>query len=684
MPPDLPELTDVFWDGLAKKIADEILPEWMNARQGVEKKWEECDRAYLCERKLPFLEGFDYIDKSDFGSAHVHNGVNKFCIQLGLGIMDAKDQWLSVVGNQKEDPAVLKAVKAEQAWMHRMSETRRHFTDGLKQMVVRGINHWYMQWRTEEVYRKISNKSGRRALKRIMKASGQSSAQVNQIENIREKITKFNGPVAQCLDAFDVFMDPESNIMRERKTSMIIRTYMQPHEIENAVQDDSDDPLYENLDDLQAQRAGDVYMQPKDSYRRMRSERIMGINANAASSVSRDVIPVYILYAPHLEYEGLDFYDTYFYVARNSDNKPRLIRIEENLDASGNHLIITETFLNWFTHQAYGIGSVQTTLSAHHANNFLEAIHLNAMAAAQFPAVLVASGMLKGEELRLSPAAINEISAAAMGMNPVQPVLQNQAGVQIGFQDMEYMKQKIGSIFEVSGVSTQGQGLTPGSRETATSVNFRASSQGMAIDEHKEKFGNCLQKIAQWCYDKKQEVAKPDGQNEEGKDVIQYKMREGRDIIPGEILFDDWKRPRTVEITGYHGVLNQQQSIANRIDAMKAFGQMGQHLPNAPTMAQDLVKGLFQDLEVDVSPEAWMDPMDIAAANPQVQMAALQQALQNPEIAMQLMAQLGGPEDGQPGQAPGQGPGGPAPSPAGGAPGPQGTQQGGPPVPGAA
>ena len=63
-------------------------------------------------------------------------------------------------GRKGEDPAVTNAVKAEQAWMHRYAETRKAFTRGLRQMVVRGINHWFMRWDTDIVYQPIGTKQG--------------------------------------------------------------------------------------------------------------------------------------------------------------------------------------------------------------------------------------------------------------------------------------------------------------------------------------------------------------------------------------------------------------------------------------------------------------------------------------------------------------------------------------------
>lgn len=656
--PDMPDLTDLeFWNPLAAEIIDEILPAWMDCRTGVEKKWMECDRGYLCERILPPLEGFDYIDASPFGTPAIHNGVNNYCIRLGIGIMDEKDQWLSMLGRKGEDPAVTNAVKAEQAWMHRYAETRKAFTRGLRQMVVRGINHWFMRWDTDIVYQPIGTKQGRRALARVLKASGQDPKLANQVKKIRKPVVRFNGPVFNVVDAYDVFFDPEADIVRDRKKSYIVRNYMRPH-ILKAARDDDEQPIYSNLEHLESQKAIDSYMGEKDSSRRMRSLYVMGVNPESAKAVSADIVPVYTFFAPYLEYEGYEFHDTYFYVARNADNKALLIRIEENPAVNGHDLMVSDTFIDWFNDVAYGIGAVQTVLPAWHRKNFFDAVMTNAVAAQQFPAMLYAAGAFKDDDIRLGPAQLNEITMAVAGMDVLRPAINNPNGVQIGFQEQEFLKQEINGTFEVSGAYGQGQGLTPGSRETATSVNFRASSQSLAVNEQREKFGSSLQKMCQWAYDTRQATAEPE-KNLEGEDVIPFNRMENNKPVPDEILFDQWKRPRTVEILGYHGAFNQQQRIDNQNNMLKALGQSAQFLPNAPTAIQDLVKGLAQDLEIEISPEAWMTPQQIAANNPEVLKMALQALMENPGMAQQILMEMGqGGEDGQE-SGPGGGPAGP-------------------------
>lgn len=650
--PDMPKIEDAFWDDLAKWIADELLDEWANARVGVEQKWEECDAAFLMERTLPEFEGFDYVNQSDKGDPDVRDGVDGLCLRLGLGMMDRRDEWLSLVGRAGEPAAVTKAVKAEQAWMHRASKSRKHFVNGWRQEVVRGINHWFAEWVVEEDLVPLGTEEGRKRLAAIFAAEGADPALVRQIKTIREPKITFNGPRARVVDCFDIYLDPETHIFYDPKPAFIMRRYMRPFELEEAMDSDGE-PIYKNLEQLVAQRSGDVYFQSKDHHRRDRSRRIMGMSSTTNSSVYTDVVPVYIYYNRRVDYKGYSLKDCYFYVARSGDGKVKLIRIEENPSINGQHLLITDCFADWFTHQSYGIGMVETVLPAYVRKNFFDAVMDNAMAAQAFPALLIASGALKYNELRMGPGQINEISAHMMGTPFLQTVPTPTQGIQMNMQHSNYLKSSIQGSFEVSG-TYGGQSDPQGDRKTATEVNYKASSQGLAIDEYHERLSPSLQRYCQWAYDTKQAVTQPEIK-ENGDKVIPYNEVNAKGvIIPREMLFEDWKQPRTIEILGSKGVLTSEKNKMDLIESMKAFGQMAAFVPNAPTLGQALIQHFYKELEIETPPEAWQSALEIAASNPQVIMMAAQEILNNPDMAAQLLEQMGGQNEqaGQPNQPP--------------------------------
>lgn len=667
--PTLPKLTDPFWDGLAEIIKDTV-GYWREARMPLEERWKECDRGYLAERDLPYLQTMDYIDVSDFGDATIHNAVNNFCIKLVLGMMDKRDQWLTLLGRADENPKILKQVKGEQAWMHRQAGTRRIYAKGVKQAVVRGSTEWFLEWVTRYDYVPISTAKGRKAFVKHLKARGEDPALIRQVKKIREAKVAFNGPCPRVVDTFDVFRNPEQDIVNDFRPSYILRNYIRPHILENSVDDDGEN-LYENLDGIKATKAGELYYSSDDASRRNRSLKILGLSPSN-KYVSADVVPVYVYYAPYLEYDGYEFVDTFFHMALDANNKARIIRIEENPSNSGHNLLVSDTFMDFFTNVAYGMGMVQTVLPAWHQKNFLGALLLNSMASMQAPAMLYQSGALKYDFLDLSPSAINEVM---MGMiEAVKPVPMNPAAVQIGIGDQDYFKQSINSTFEVQGGGAPAS-QQQSDRETATAVNARVSSQGMAIDEHTEKFGPSLQQICQWAYDERIATATPDYQRGDEQFIQYAELDITGKPVPAELNFFEFQRPRHVEIWGSHGAESQQQDAARMIDGMKAFGQMAQYLPNAAALANEMIKEFFRDQEIETEETVWMTPEQIASQDPQVMMMAIEAAFNNPQLMAAFLDQH--PDiRAELNQLHGHGPNGPAPqqSPTNGAPPQNGHQ----------
>lgn len=641
LPPDLPELKDMFWEELSQDIKDTI-GYWKDSRQELERRWVECDQAYMCFRKLPRMENFEYITAGDFGSAEVHNAVNNFCIRLGIATMDKNDDWLTLVGRAGEPPEVTLAVRQEQLWMHRQSETRKLYTRGLKQMVVRGATDWWLEWKKKTHLRPVGTVKGRQAVVKFYKQTNgldaaEARAMAKEVKMVREKVMSFNGPAPKVLDCFDVFRDPECSILQDEIPSSIIRRYIRPHELEKAQDPVTKEYLFDNLEGLRATTAGDVYYENKDNTRRMRTQRMMGMNSTQTgfSNISAEVVPVYVFYTPYKYYKGVEFFDTYFYVAMSDNNDPRIIRIEENPDPSGHHCLISENFIEHYTTQAYGIGAVQTVLPQLARQNFMEELLTCAVVANGFPSYLAQANVFKDDIVDLTPSSINEIMSGA-GLDDVIKVMPtNPNGVMITFQDLDYNKSKIQGTFETSGAYGQQDNKD---RETATSVNARTASQGLAIDEQSEKFGPALLKWCQWSYDYSQATKKPE-QNAQGDPVVEYGARQSDGNYQGaEIFFGEWKQPRKVEIVGSHGITNRAQRITNLQSGMTGFGQMGQFLPNPGVVGMSLIKEYYKEMEIQMPPEAWLTPQELAAQDPEVQMMALQAGMENPQMIAMAMA----------------------------------------------
>jgi hypothetical protein len=641
--PDMPSLKSKFMATLARELMHK-LDGWKTARQPLERQWMENDRAYLCQQRLPEMEGMQYIYAGRTGETDIFDGVNNLSLRLSLASMPKDESWLTVVGRMGESAQLINATQAQQIWMHRKAGTRKVVGRHYKQLIVRGTSYYYLRWHTETKYKRLGTVSGRRRLRRFLQQNGQDESIVKQVNSIRQSVIEFQGPAPRVLDSYDVWMDPEADLVCDRRPGMVIVTYMRPCDIAAAKDEDGED-MFENYDKIVPHKGHEVYWGSQEGNRRLQSLNMLGIRPQNYASSSTDLVPVYTFYCHYMEHQGVKFYDTYFHVADDKQGDPRIIRIEENPSNDGHRLILQDQFIEFFTNVAYGISGVEKLLAAWHQKNFLSALMLNAAAATTFPAYLVASGLLKDEMPNLTPGAINEIAAAALQLdNIIRPMPVPERGLQLSFNEMDYYKKKIGGGFEVTGAYASDSGQSLSTRETATSVNFRATNQGLAIDELSEKFGDNIQNLCQWAYDMNQQTAVPE-RNAAGEKVIQFGQIDGNSVRPGELKFDEWKQPRSIEVLGLHGVANKDQAIKNKMTALQHVVPAAQILPNTPALTTKLLRSLFTDLNVETDDQDWMTPQQLAAGDPAVQMAALEQAIQNPDIlqmAMQSVAQQQG------------------------------------------
>lgn len=661
----LPPLNSEVMQRFAKYIVQSKLNPWAEARSGLERQWAENDKGYLCKQSLPLMDTMPFIDQSPYGGNQIFEGVNNLTMRLSLQMMPPNGAWLTPVPRNPEPGQITKAVRSQQIWTHQKARTRRSYSKHLKQLVVRGTSHLLLKWVQEYIYKTISTRVGRRRLKTLMKQTGEDPAVIRAVNKVREEQISFNGPVLRVVDSFDVYFDSECDVVNDRKIAYVLQTFRRPSDL-LAEKDEYGEPMYENLDfdsdkgivpfkaiDIYSGRVGGTYVQ---GWKRLQSLNNMGTYPQQDSNNSTPLVPVYIYHSMYTKFEGLEFYDTYFHVAISSrGNEARVIKVEENPSVDGHRHLVTDTYIDYFTNTAYGISGVEKLLSAWGQNNFLSALWMNAAASSEFPAQLIASGVLKGNTINLGPGGLTEVAAAAIGMDIIKPIMKLDRASELGLENRNFLDRKIGEAFENAGAYKDNAAQMRSTRETATSVNYRATNQGLAVDETATKFNDTLQEVCQWVYDMEQQTAIAD-QNLEGQDVIRYGQIQGNDILAGELMFDEWKRPRDIEIMGTQGEANKEQNKAEKREFLDVVARAAPVLKNAPVLVQEIIKDLSTDYNIEIDEKAWMTPEELAAADPQVQMMALQQGLQNPQMLMQLspelMHQLGGASNNAQAQSP--------------------------------
>jgi hypothetical protein len=450
---------------------------------------------------------------------------------------------------------------------------------------------------------------------------------------------------------YDLFLDPEADIVLDRKSGNIVQTYRRLSDLQSEY--DGNTPVYDQkvLKDVTPWRAEDLYHKEADGQKRLQSLNTMGVYPQNALDRGTLLVPVYVFYCPFLEFEGKKFYDTYFHIAiSHTGNTPMVVRVEENPSDQGHSFLLTDNYIDWFTNVAYGISGIEKQLSAYKQLGVVEAILLQAMVAAQYPALMIQDGILKENEgLNTAPGALNQIAMGALGENFIREIPTPANGVQLGLQDNRWYKQKVGEGFGNLGAENNDPTRSMSSRETATSVNYRATTGSRSVDDQAEKFGDTLQELCQGVFDMSRQMLMPDSNKQ-----INYSRITGqpRQVLRESINYTDFMKEREVQVLGLHGVVNRSQEIQELRDALEVVGMAAQALPNAPVLTQAIALQLIQKLQVEIPPGAEQTPQQLAAADPRVQMDALQQVLPAAAAALQ---QTQGKQQG--GQSGGQGPG---------------------------
>ena len=605
------------------------------ARRPLEDVWRQCDDAYLCYRELPENEGMVWADKSDFGPTDIFDNVNTLATRLSLAMMPKDESWLTVVSRQQDDPEVIQAIQDQQIWMHRKARTRRAFARHLKQLIVRGTSGLIWNWQDVTRWKTLTTPESKKKIRAFLKASGADPSMMRLIGQAKIPETIFSGPQIYVADVYDIFLDPQCDLFNDRHPTTILQTFRRLSDL--VAEEDSDGkPVYDRdiLANIKPFMAEDIYVKDTIGAQRLRSLNTMGIFPQNQAFRTVELVPVFICHVPYFQHEGEEFYDTYFHIAQSSDgNSVHMIRVEDNPSTDGHRFVIVDTMVDWFTNTAYGISPTEKTISKYRQKCVLEAIELNAALTTQFPAYNVLSGVVRDDSsISFAPGAVNEIAFNALGLDFIKPMPVPAQGAQLGLQNLRWWGQAIAESFGAQGMYNDDPTRTVSTRETATSVNVKASSGNLAIDELAEKFGDSLQDLCQGVFDMSRQMLEGDGEN------IEYGAKSG----PGQmqlrrLRLDEFKQPRDIEVMGLHGIINKAQEVQELKDSLQVVLQGAPALPNAAVIAQSLVFQLLTKLNVKVPDEARMTPEQIAAGDPKVQQMALMQVLQqNPHIAANL------------------------------------------------
>jgi hypothetical protein len=627
LPNDIPPLTSPFMDRLAKHFIE--MKEWYHdARRPIEGKWRACDEAYLCYRILPDTGAIDFLDDSEFGETDAHDNANIIVIRMLQAILPPGMPYLNPAASDPDEPyAVTEAVRDFLMYQHRRAGTRRQLAKWLKMLVVRGDGAFYWEHTQEFVKRPVLGARERMLIEDALKVGRIKDRDAAQMTRVLEEVCVFNGPVIRVIDTHDYFLSPISDLTNKRREPFVIQTFRYLSDLVAEV-DTNDKKVYGNLKGLEGSYARDLWGRTNDGQARLNSLRIMGLEPEADRGNIK-LVPVYIVYVPYLNFEGKEFFDTYFHVALNSSGKgsrcqPRMIRVETN--PTGQRQFLFDNYTEFFTNTPYGISGIEKSLPGLRQKNVLGALMFNAAVATQFPAQNVLADAFKDGEVSFMPGAMNEI--ANIGADPskvMAPVPVPEKGLQLAWQDMKFWGDELRTKMGIDGLQADSptRSASRGKGKTATEVNRDTSTGNLVLDEAAAKYSDTLTEFFQGSFDVMKDRVEP---NAEG--YLEYQRNINNRLVMDKLAMADFEKPRSITVGYMQGIFDKGQRLNNVTQVLGAVSQAATVMPNAPAIISDLVLEIARLNNVHIKPESMMTPEQLAAQDPQVQILALQSALQ--------------------------------------------------------
>lgn len=624
VPSNIPSLKSEMMQRLAKHFW-ELKRYYHDARFELEQKWRMCDEAYLCYRWLPDTGAIDFLDDSEFGETDAYDNVNTIVIRMLQTILPPGAPYLNPAAVDPEEPwHTTDAIRDFLLFKHRESGTRRQLAKWLKMMAIRGDGAFYWEHLQEYEYRRVVGPREAAAIQDALATGGIASREAAKFTQVMEKICKVNGPSIRTIDTHDYFFSPITDLTNKRKEPFIVQTYRYIEDLQNE-EDEKGNKVYENLEGLEGSYAHDLFGRMNDGVARVRSLEIMGIQPEADRGGVR-LVPVYITYCPYIKFEGKVFYDTYFHIAINGGGKlnrggARMIRVEKN--PTGQRQFLFDTYNEFCTNVPYGIGAIEKSLTALRQKNVLGALMFNAAVASQFPAMNVLANAYKDGEVSFMPGGLNEVDGMMDVTKVMAPVPTPDKGLQLAWQDMKFWGDEIRGKMGIDGLQPSNPTRSITKSKTATEVTHDASSGNLFLDEMAAKYADTLTTFFQGSFDVMKDRIEPDEQG-----YLEYQRNIAGRVVTDQLSARDFQKPRSITIGYLQGIFDKGQRLEAITQIMQMAAQNAPFLPNAAGIVNDLFMEAARLANVPIKPQSLMSPEQLAAENPQIQVMAIQSALQ--------------------------------------------------------
>ena len=600
---------------LSQDIAQTLYDEWCywrDARSSLEKDiWKACDDAYMCYRKLPKNPGMPFIDTSDLGETDIWDGVNFLARSLALSLMPRDESYIQAISVLPEEQELQNRIRDFVTSLARKADLRGQYFKHLKQVLIRGTGAISLDW--EKAYRVKRKTIGQTIAEQTELATQGEFVPAEELMRQRIEELVYNGPVIRPLDMYDVFIEPTADLSCDSDIPVCVMTYKSLDELVTA-EDEYGKKMYGNLEGLSEYALSELSSHNPERYR---SLQVLGINYSASGKTNARYVPVLVFHRRNFKVGNNRWVDTYFHLALTAGTTGyRLIRIHENPSDEGHKLIFFDSYQDWIG-SAYGIGAVEKSLSAWNKKNVISALGLNAAALQVFPPMAVITDLLLDDrEADISPGGYNPIKyKPSLGTNFMAPVPINPGNAAaMAMQSQQYYAQQITGQMGAYGAIMQDPTKTVTRAKTATQVNTENTSGAVGRDDLLEQITTrSLEPLIQAMYDCSIQYMA-------GEDIQFERIVNGNPAY-AKLSKEELNQKRRMIVTGWHGLQNKQQEVAELKEALQVVIQGAAYLPNSQIYIQKVVHKLLGRLGVSDIDKLMQAPEQLALQDPSVQAA---------------------------------------------------------------
>lgn len=606
----------------------------------------DCDAAYMCHRYVPDTGGIELIEDGEFGESDIFDNTNVVSIRLALALMPRSEPWLTVSSREGEADTITQSLTDYQMYLHRKAKTRRQVQKAIKHGIVRGLISLHYDWHDEYNLRRMTDAENAKEINTFLRQRGLSEKDAKKFTQGRYKDLRFSGPVVQPVDFYDLWLDPRVDLVNDRRPGTILQRFRHLSALKSEI-DENDQPVYSNLDDIEPFCLEDLYNNNDLSGGRTSSDRIFRGGRSQQYPSGIKLVPVYIFHLPYFELDGYEFWDTYFHVALSStNNKPCLIRVEENPNSNGlNHLIV-DNYIDNYVQDPYGISGVQFQVHKYNVKNFLQLLTVTGAAHGIFPPNLIYESAFRDEdEISFMAGYNNYVQENPLGLDVIKRIDMANNGTALGEQMLRFMADEIRAGTGVDGLTTDNAARVQSKPKTATEIDRDVSAGSFFLDNQAENLQDMLTELCQGTFELSQLNCKPSSDN---PNTLDYEKYLADKTIMSNLQIQDLMVKRSVQVKGITGQLNKAEEMRNLLQLFQTAGQIND--PRMNPVKMWLAQKMAAKLNVPLPEELLMDPVELVATNPEAQLAALQLALQNPEVQAVAAQMMGAGPPGQPPQ----------------------------------